>query len=108
MPTPPCGFAAALVGMGIARRVRQLCKAPTATAKTIASSSFRYWKRLVRVFPLGHVHTQALRGYDAAFERDIVDQVRCMIVAALYSLPTWTTQHRFGCRWPQCAATLRG
>ena len=39
-------------------------------------------------FPLGHIHTPALRGYDEALERDIVDQTRRLIAAALCSAPT--------------------
>ena len=40
-------------------------------------------KRLGRNFPLGHIHTPALRGYDEAFERDIVGQLYRMVAAAL-------------------------
>ena len=51
----------------------------------IAYRALLLQKRLKRTFPLGHVHTPALRGYDEAFERDIVDQVRRMVAAALCS-----------------------
>ena len=40
-------------------------------------------KRMGADFPLGHLHTPALRGYDAPLEADIVEQVRRIIVAAL-------------------------
>ena len=40
-------------------------------------------RRLGVEFPLGHLHTPALRGHDAALEGDIVDQVRQIIAAAL-------------------------
>ncbi|MDE0450807.1 MAG: hypothetical protein OXI90_03445 [Gammaproteobacteria bacterium] len=39
--------------------------------------------RLGAEFPLGHLHTPALKGYDAGFEGDIVGQVRRIIAAAL-------------------------
>ena len=45
-------------------------------------------RRLGLDFPLGHIHTPALRGYDEALERDIVDQTRRLIAAALCSAPT--------------------
>ena len=40
-------------------------------------------KRLGAEFPLGHLHTPALKGYDAGLEGDIVGQVRRIIAAAL-------------------------
>ena len=40
-------------------------------------------RRLGIEFPLGHLHTPALRGHDAALEGDIIDQVRRIIAAAL-------------------------
>ena len=40
-------------------------------------------RRLGVEFPLGHLHTPALHGHDAALEGDIVDQVRRIIAAAL-------------------------
>lgn len=40
-------------------------------------------KRLAAEFPLGHLHTPALKGYDAELEGDIVGQVRRIIAAAL-------------------------
>ena len=49
----------------------------------IAYRALRLQKRLERDFPLGHIHTPALRGYNEAFERDIVEQVRRMVAAAL-------------------------
>ena len=48
-------------------------------------------KRLERDFPLGHVHVPALVGYDEAFERDIVDQVRRVIATALAEKTGTTT-----------------
>ena len=53
----------------------------------IAYRSLLLQQRLKLRFPLGHLHTPALRGYDEAFERDIVEQVRSIIAAALRSLP---------------------
>ena len=49
----------------------------------IAYRALLLQRRLRRDFPLGHIHTPAPRGYEASFERDIVDQVRRMIAAAL-------------------------
>ncbi|MCY3819911.1 MAG: hypothetical protein OXH52_11195 [Gammaproteobacteria bacterium] len=40
-------------------------------------------QRLGAEFPLGHLHTPALKGYDAELEGDIVGQVRRIIAAAL-------------------------
>ena len=40
-------------------------------------------KRLGAEFPLGHLHTPALTGYDAGLEGDIVAQVRRIVAAAL-------------------------
>ncbi len=40
-------------------------------------------KQLGAEFPLGHLHTPAVKGYDAALEGDIVGQVRRIIAAAL-------------------------
>ena len=40
-------------------------------------------RRLGVEFPLGHLHTPALRGHDAVLEGNIVDQVRRIIAAAL-------------------------
>lgn len=40
-------------------------------------------KRLGAEFPLGHLHTPALKGYDAELEGDIVGQIRRIIAAAL-------------------------
>lgn len=40
-------------------------------------------RRLGVEFPLGHLHTPALRGHDAVLEGDIVDEVRRIIAAAL-------------------------
>ena len=40
-------------------------------------------RRLGVEFPLGHLHTPALRGHDAVVEGEIVDQVRRIIAAAL-------------------------
>ena len=40
-------------------------------------------KQLEVEFPLGHLHTPALSGHDAALEGDIVDQARRIIAAAL-------------------------
>ena len=40
-------------------------------------------KRIGADFPLGHLHTPALRGHDAPLEADIVEQVRRIIAAAL-------------------------
>ena len=54
----------------------------------IAYRSLLLQKRLMLDFPLGHIHTPALLGYDEALEHDIVDQVRRIIVAALCSLST--------------------
>ncbi len=42
-------------------------------------------RRLEAPFPTGHVHTPAVSGYDAEIEREIVDQVRVLIEAALGS-----------------------
>ena len=52
----------------------------------IAYRSLLLQKRLMLDFPLGHLHTPALQGYDETFERDIVDQVRRIVAAALCSL----------------------
>ena len=49
----------------------------------IAYRSLLLQKRLGVEFPLGHLHTPALRGHDAALEGDIVDQVRRIMAAAL-------------------------
>ncbi len=40
-------------------------------------------ERLGLDLPIGHIHVPALRGHDAGWERDIVDQVRRMIVAGV-------------------------
>lgn len=40
-------------------------------------------ERLGLDLPIGHIHVPALRGHDAGWERDIVDQVQRMIVAGV-------------------------
>lgn len=42
-------------------------------------------QRLGVRFPLGHLHTPAVRGYDESVERAIVDQIKRVLVAALAS-----------------------
>ena len=40
-------------------------------------------ERLGLDLPIGHIHVPALRGHDAGWERDIIDQVQRMIVAGV-------------------------
>ena len=49
----------------------------------VAYRSLLLHGRLGADFPIGHIHTPALRGHDAATVGDIVAQVRGMIMAAL-------------------------
>ena len=49
----------------------------------IAYRSLLLAKRLGVSFPLGHLHTPAIRGHDAATERDMVRQIGCLLEAAL-------------------------
>ena len=49
----------------------------------IAYRSLRLQQRLGARFPLGHIHTPAVVGHNAAIEGDIVEQVRAMVEAAV-------------------------
>lgn len=49
----------------------------------IAYRSLLLQERLGVRFPLGHLHTPSVRGYDLALEQEMVDQVRRIIKAAL-------------------------
>ena len=52
----------------------------------IAYRSLLLQKQLGARFPLGHIHTPAIKGYDATLEKDIVDQARAMIATALRAI----------------------
>lgn len=49
----------------------------------IAYRSLLLQQRLGVRFPLGHIHTPAVQGHDAADEKDMVEQIRALIAAAL-------------------------
>ena len=49
----------------------------------IAYRSLLLSQRLGAGFPIGHIHTPAVRGHDRAMEHAIVNQVRRLIEAAL-------------------------
>ena len=45
-------------------------------------------ERLGLDLPIGHIHVPALRGHDAGWERDIIDQVQRMIAAGVGTITT--------------------
>lgn len=49
----------------------------------VAYRSLLLQRQLGARFPLGHLHIPAVRGYDEAMEREIVDQIRRILAAAL-------------------------
>ena len=49
----------------------------------VAYRSLLLQQRLGARFPLGHLHTPTVRGYDEAVERAIVEQIKRILAAAL-------------------------
>ena len=52
----------------------------------IAYRALRLRDRLGVSFPVGHLHTPRIDGYDQALEREVVDQIRRVVIAAVAAI----------------------